>query len=245
MTKRIILSLIGLVALCGAAFAQTPQLVRECVGTAASCVPISAAAPLPVTAGSGGLGSVNQGNKGTNAQSWWMQIGDGTNGPVTVKPPSTAALATDSAAVTQLTPNSPGIVTLGPAADTAAIPFVMTPTGNQNSGIVPVVGGSAVSSLVLKGSPGSLYSVYAACTSACWLMVFNATAAPSNGGTTAGSSASNMVECVPIGAGSIGGVNYGMGPPAVYTTGITATISSTACATLTLSTVGFIHGMVK
>lgn len=116
---------------------------------------------------------------------------------------------------------------------------------NGNSNIPPVVCGSAVSSCVLKNASGFLYGVYANCTAACWLMVFNATSAPSNGATTAGIAAGNMVECIPIGAGSVGGVNYGSGPPSAYSTGITATISSTACSTLTLSTVGFIHGTVR
>lgn len=61
--KRIALSIVALVALCGAAVAQTPQLTRQCVGTAASCVPVSAASPLPVSstigAGSATIGSVN------------------------------------------------------------------------------------------------------------------------------------------------------------------------------------------
>lgn len=116
---------------------------------------------------------------------------------------------------------------------------------NGNSNIPPVVCGSAVSSCVLKNASGFLYGVYANCTAACWLMVFNATSAPSNGATTAGIAAGNMVECIPIGAGSVGGVNYGSGPPASYSTGITATISSTACSTLTLNAVGFIHGTVR
>jgi len=112
-------------------------------------------------------------------------------------------------------------------------------------GITPVVGGSAVSSLVLKNAPGNLYSVYAECSAACWLMVFNATAAPSNSSTTAGVASGNMVECIPIAAGGSGSINYASGPPAVYTVGITAAISSTTCATLTLATTGFIHGMVQ
>src|SRR6266705_7154 len=153
--------------------------------------------------------------------------------------------ATNTALVVDLRPDSPGIIALGPAADTSAVPNVLTPTGNSNSGITPVVGGSAVSSLVLKASAGSLYAAYADCTSACWLMIFNATSAPSNGATTSGVASGNLVECVPIGAGSIGGVNYGPGPPAVYSVGMTAAISSTSCSTLTLSPFGFIHGMVK
>ncbi len=112
-------------------------------------------------------------------------------------------------------------------------------------GITPVVGGSAASSLVLKASPGNLYSVYAECSAACWLMVFNSVSAPSNASTTAGVASGNMVECIPISAGGAGSINYAPGPPAVYSVGITAAISSTTCATLTLATTGFIHGMVQ
>src|SRR6266404_692330 len=166
--------------------------------------------------------------------------------------------ATNTALVVDLRPDSPGIVTLGQttksasipvaiasdqlgaAADTASMPVVLSPSGNATAGITPVVGGSAVSSLVLKASAGSLYAAYANCTSACWLMIFNSVSAPSNGATTAGVASGNMVECIPIGAGSVGGVNYAPGPPAVYSVGMTAAISSTACTTLTLSTVAMI-----
>jgi hypothetical protein len=118
------------------------------------------------------------------------------------------------------------------------------PSSSSSIGITPVVSGSAVSSSVLKNAPGNLYGVYATCTAACWLMVFNATSAPVNGATTAGNAAGNLVECIPIGAAGVGGANYPL-VPAVYSTGITAMISSTGCATLTASAVGFIHGMVQ
>ncbi len=107
-----------------------------------------------------------------------------------------------------------------------------------------VVCGSAVSSCVLKNATGNLYGVYADCTAACWLMVFNATSAPSNGATTAGVSSGNMVECIDISAGSSKSLSYNVFP-ANYTVGITAAISSTACATLTLATTGFVSGLVK
>jgi hypothetical protein len=153
--------------------------------------------------------------------------------------------ATNTALVTALRPDSPGIIALGVAADTASVPVVLSPSGNATAGITPVVGGSAVSSLVLKASAGSLYNVYAECTAACWLMVFNSTTAPSNGATTAGVASGNMVECVPIASGGTGSINYNSGPPEVFSVGMTAAISSTTCATLTLATTGFIHGMVK
>lgn len=126
-------------------------------------------------------------------------------------------------------------------------PMRVFPVGTAlaEGGITPVVGGSAISSLVLKASAGNLYSVYAECSAACWLMVFNAVAAPSNGATTAGVASGNMTECIPIAAGGVGGVNYAPGPAAIYSVGMTATISSTTCATLTLATTGFIHGMVQ
>lgn len=58
-----------------------------------------------------GTVAANQGNRGTNTQAWWTQIGDGTNGPVAVKPASTAAVATDPSLTMQLNPLSPGIIT--------------------------------------------------------------------------------------------------------------------------------------
>lgn len=45
---RSIIVLAASILLCGAALAQTPQLVRQCVGTAASCIPISSTNPIPV-----------------------------------------------------------------------------------------------------------------------------------------------------------------------------------------------------
>lgn len=122
---------------------------------------------------------------------------------------------------------------------------IVAPTANAADAITPVVCGSAVSSCVLKASTGNLYSVYAECSAACWLQVFNATAAPTNGATTAGVASGNMVECIPINAGGAGSISSSGMPPSVYTVGITATISSTTCATLTLATTGFINGKVK
>jgi len=121
-----------------------------------------------------------------------------------------------------------------------------TPTDVGGNASTPaVVCGSAVSSCVLKASSGNLYSVYAECSAACWLMVFNKISAPSNGATTAGIAANGMQECIAISANAQGSISYIGGPPSQYSTGITAAISSTGCATLTLATTGFIHGVVR
>lgn len=57
-------------------------------------------------AGGGGGGPATQSTAGTNAQAWWMRIGDATNGPVAVKAASTAAVASDSALVCAISPNN-------------------------------------------------------------------------------------------------------------------------------------------
>lgn len=128
--------------------------------------------------------------------------------------------------------------------------LALVSTGASPQGTVRIVTqntcGSAVSSCVLKNTPGNLFTVYAECTAACWLMVFNSVAAPSNGSTTAGpgNTSGNMVECFDIAAGGSKSLSY-MPYASAYSVGITAAISSTACATLTLSTVGFISGSVQ
>lgn len=136
--------------------------------------------------------------------------------------------------------------------DSCAKPTVLSNGGNVgindlfgNNSIPPVVCGSAISTCQLKNSSGYLYSVYADCTAACWLMVFNTTTTPTNGATTAGIASGNMQECIPIASGGTGGINYLPGPPSVFANGIYAAISSTACATLTLATTGFIHGVIR
>ena len=127
----------------------------------------------------------------------------------------------------------------------AAHPLPVATLPTSIPGVTPVVVGSAANGAVLKAAPGNLYSVYAVCTAACWLMVFNSTTIPADGATTAGTASGNMVSCVPIGAGQTGSVNYGSGPPEAFSVGITAAISSTACATLTKSATAFIHGYVQ
>ena len=133
---------------------------------------------------------------------------------------------------------------------TAAIPASaqtsIFPNSNTQTAVnlVPVVCGSAVSSCVLKAGGGNFYGVYANCTSACWVMVFNATSLPSNGATTAGTASGNLGDCFEVGAGSSKSLFY-VPFPKPYSAGITVAISSTACGTLTASTVGFISGVAK
>lgn len=139
------------------------------------------------------------------------------------------------------------LLVFGSAAADAQAPSPVVNMGSASSGmgIAPQVGGSAASSQVLKATAGNLYSVYATVTAASWLMVFNSTSAPSNGATTAGTASGNLQECLAIPSGNTGSINYAPGPPEVFSVGITAVISSTSCGTLTLATVGYIHGSVQ
>jgi len=157
--------------------------------------------------------------------------------------PSFAFAQTSNTGICVNIPSSPlGISQNNCVPVTSANPLPVTSSGGgTTTPLTDVACGSAVSSCVLKATPGNLFGVYANCTSACWLMLFNSVAAPSNGATTAGKASGNMVECIPIAANGTGSITYPTYPIGL-SVGITAAISSTACATLTLSTVAFIHG---
>lgn len=116
-------------------------------------------------------------------------------------------------------------------------------TGDADFALSQTVCGSAASSCVIRAAPANFYGVYANCTSACWVMVFNRTTAPTNGATTAGTASGNVSDCFEVAAGSSKSLFYLL--PIAYSVGVTVAISSTACATLTLSTVGFIKGVYK
>jgi hypothetical protein len=112
--------------------------------------------------------------------------------------------------------------------------------------LTPQVAGPAISSLVLKAAPGNLYSATAVSTVNGYLMVFNATTAPSNGATTAGTASGNVVFCGPISANAPpnGPAFPGM-PSAAFSVGIVLVFSSTPCGTLTLSAAALLTGFVQ
>jgi hypothetical protein len=109
-------------AFCGIADAQTALVVSSC-GTLPAGIVYALGQQKIITQDTTGktctnsttISSVtaNQGNTGTNAQAWWVQIGDTANGPVAVKPASTAPAATDPALVVTISPNTGAIVING------------------------------------------------------------------------------------------------------------------------------------
>jgi hypothetical protein len=198
-----------------------------------------------------------------NGTTWDRWTGDLTNGgwvnvKTSVLPTGGATSANQSTEITALNSivtNTGAAIPAG-SAIIGKVGFDQTTNGTTNAvsnlpvaasgaALTDVVCGSAVSSCVLKASAGNLYGVYAECTSACWLMVFNATSLPANGATTAGKASGNLVDCISM-TGTAGGsksIAYTTFPVAM-SVGITVAISSTACASLTASTVGFVHGTV-
>lgn len=119
---------------------------------------------------------------------------------------------------------------------------VITPSSAAAVGITPVVSGSAENNHVLKGSAGNLYGVYAVnlTGTAGFLVVLNATSSPGDGAIT-------PLACVPLPANGIASLNFAPGPPSVYSTGITAVVTSaTTCFTKTTGTItAFIGGQVS
>jgi len=117
-----------------------------------------------------------------------------------------------------------------------------TPGGSATAGITPVVSAALEASHVLKATGGNLYSVYASNLTgagAGFLLVLNATSKPADG-------ASTPIVCVPF-SGGVAQAAYINIPPAVFSTGITAVVSTaTTCFTQTSSVAtAFISGMVQ
>lgn len=109
--------------------------------------------------------------------------------------------------------------------------------------ITPVVSAGLEASHVLKNAAGSLYSVYASALTGGvtgYLLIFNATSAPADGAVT-------PIIAVPFTATGVASANFQGIPPAAFSTGITAVISSgTTPFTKTTGTLtGFISGLVQ
>lgn len=108
--------------------------------------PTSAANPFPTTAG-------------TIITPSAVEITDGTNGPVAVKAPSTAAVVTDKALVMQLTPNSPGVVALGQTTKSASIPVTIASDQYVDPCQSPNIAKSSVAISIATATTTSLVGV--------------------------------------------------------------------------------------
>lgn len=88
-------------------------------------IPGSLSAPdgshyVTLTDGAGNLSPASGGGGGG-----LVTIGDGITSPVAVKPASTSPLATDNSLVMTISPNSPGLVTLGQTTKSLSVPMTI------------------------------------------------------------------------------------------------------------------------
>lgn len=116
----------------------------------------------------------------------------------------------------------------------------VTITSGNLTAATPATTAALGSSQVVKASAGTLYSFNVSAdptlsAAPWWVLIFNATAAPSNGAVT-------PAKCYaePAGATSASGAFAAGG--AAFSTGITIVASSTGCFTQTLSAHAFISG---
>lgn len=230
--------------------------------TQCSFQPVSVANPLPVTSGGGGLIAAV-----TVADGADIALGTTTDSPATVPTTGTAATtiallkALNNTASTGIAANRSvnltqvggAAVALGSAVSASSIPVVIAsnqgavptttaPSASASIGITPVVSTAAEASHVLKASAGNVYSAYANNFSATtgWLVLINATSAPADGAIT-------PLACALLSPNGVASINYAPGPPGVFTTGITAVVSSGAtCFTKTTGVItAYISGSVQ
>lgn len=110
----------------------------------------------------------------------------------------------------------------------------LTPTSNSSNANVPTATAAVGSNLVVKGTPGNLYSwVVTSGASAGYVMIFNATTLPADGAVT-------PADCRVIAANStIGSGNYDI--PERYSTGIVIGFSTTGCFSKAASATAYIR----
>lgn len=103
----------------------------------------------------------------------------------------------------------------------------------QVTSLPPVVTTALAATLVVKDAPGTLYSVYASNLTggtSGYLIIYNATAAPSPGALTG----SLVLDCVPFNSLGSAQIAYQGYPAKYYDKGIVALVTSaTTCETYT------------
>ncbi len=118
-----------------------------------------------------------------------------------------------------------------PAYAQVAVPYSSANPVTINYAIAPANSSAVEGSHVIKSSAGTLYGVSVTTgATAGFLMIFNATSAPSDGSVT-------PAACYELQANQTTAVNFT--PPAAYSTGITAVFSSTGCTTKTVSATAY------
>lgn len=167
-------------------------------------------------------------------------VGNGTTDNGTAR----VTLSSDSTGQVKLATgaNIAGKVGIDQTTDVTTNGVEIAPTAGSAAGITPVVSSSAENNHVLKASAGNLYSAYATnlTSTAGFLVILNATSSPADGAIT-------PLACVPLPASGVASISNKPGPAQVYSTGITAVVTSAStCFTKTTGVItAFISGDVK
>lgn len=231
------LALAGALSSCVPVAAQTPSITgnefqtqtpgKTVVGVVGMCVNGSNQA-IPCPSG-GSSTTAAQGSPNTTANAWPVKITDGTNVGA-VKAASTAPVATDPALVTVLSPNQPSI-------PTNAVPSSASSAAATTSSTAALAG-----NLVAKSGAGNLYSFQISADStlggaAWWVMIFDATSAPSGAVTPK--------KCYAVPSGTMNFSAAWPLAPIAFGTEITLMVSTTGCFTATASVHAFISADYK
>ncbi len=230
------LALSFLFALLACCTAQAQSVVRVNAQAVATCGGQSLTAGIfyPVTIDLTGTLCVASGAGGITAAVTVANGADVAEGNTADAAATAGGTGTVSAKLRLMTTQLDSIAT-----SVAAAP---APSSSATVGITPVVSASAESGHVLKATPGNAYSAYATnfTSTAGYFILLNSTTVPVDGAVT-------PLACALLAPNGVASINYAPGPPGVFSTGITAVVTSAAnCFTKTTGVItAFISGSVK
>jgi hypothetical protein len=233
--KRVIVGLGALLCIYGgfgftATHAQVSYGVRVCSPSYTTrCIKPNADGSINIVGGSGDGGPVT--------------IVDG--GDVTEGAKADAACATDSGTCTvkaMIGRTNGRLTTINTTLGTplqAGGTVVTGPSSSSGVAITPVVSSAAETGHILKASAGNFYSlVVTTGATAGYVMIHNSATVPSAGAVT-------PLMCVAVPANTTVSIGASGDAPTRYSTGISASFSSTGCFTQTDSATAFFAGNVQ
>jgi hypothetical protein len=122
------------------------------------------------------------------------------------------------------------------ASDQSSVPHYVAPSSASAAAGTPKVAGASVDNLVACAAACNLQNSYITSSVAAWVFLINATSAPVNGTLTVGTASGNLQGCFELNKANTdwqGTINYNPGPWEQFSVGLTVTLSSTACPSLT------------
>lgn len=182
-------------------------------------------------------------NQGTAGSAWPVTLTSTTvTGTVAVTQSTSPWVVSNSGTfAVQAAATQSGTWTVQPGNTPNTTPWLVTNTPSSAAGaaLTPITSAALAANTVIKASAGNLYSFEVSADStlsgaAWWIMIYNATSAPGDGGVT-------PLKCYALPSGAI---SYAAAfpVPVAFSTGITIGVSTTGCFTKTASTHAFISG---